>query len=82
MLFKKPISQDAIKAYLDESTTRKRSAVVPWLFAVGGTGVMLIGAFGASQSFESNQLLILGGSACEAIGIAWLAPAVRRVFSL
>jgi hypothetical protein len=83
MLFKKPVSRDAIEAYLDESTTKRRSAIVPWIFAVGGTGVMLMGAFGAPKSLESSQLLMLGGSACEAIGIAWLAPAaVRKVFSL
>jgi hypothetical protein len=44
---------------------------------------MLLGAFGSPKSFESNQLLMmLGGSACEAIGIAWLArAAVRKGFS-
>jgi hypothetical protein len=82
-MFKKTNSQDAIEAYLDESAHNRRSAIVPWIFAVGGTGVMLLGAFGSPKSFESNQLLMmLGGSACEAIGIAWLAPAaVRKVFS-
>jgi hypothetical protein len=43
---------------------------------------MLLGAFGAQQSATSSQLMMLGGSACEAIGIAWLAPAaVRKIFS-
>ena len=83
MLFKKALSQDAIEAYLNQSTPKKRSAVLPWVFALGGTGVMLLGALGAPRTFEANQLLELGGSACEAIGIAWLAPAaVRKVFSL
>jgi hypothetical protein len=82
-MFKKSVSQDAIEAYLDESAHKRGSAIVPWIFAVGGTGVMLLGAFGSPKSFENNQLLMmLGGSACEAIGIAWLAPAaVRKVFS-
>jgi hypothetical protein len=83
MLFKNPVSQDALEAPLDEGALKRRSAIVPWVFALGGTGVMLLGAFGAPQSFESNQLLMLGGSACEAIGIAWLAPsAIRKVLSL
>jgi hypothetical protein len=83
MLFKKPVSQDALEVHLDESAPKKPSAIVPWVFALGGTGVMLLGAFGAPKSLESNQLLMLGGSACEAIGIAWLAPgAVRKVFTL
>jgi hypothetical protein len=87
MLFKKPISHDALSpervdAYLDQSAPRKRFPIVPWVFALGGTGVMLLGAFGAQQSAASSQMMILGGSACEALGIAWLAPAaVRKIFS-
>jgi hypothetical protein len=88
MLFKKPISHDAISqeridAYLDQDAPRKRFPIVPWVFALGGTGVMLLGAFGAQQSGANSQLMILGGSAFEALGIAWLAPAaVKKIFSM
>ncbi len=88
MLFKKPISHDELSAervdaYLDQSASGKRFTIVPWVFAIGGTGVMLLGAFGAPQSAASSQLMMLGGSACEALGIAWLAPAaVRKIFSM
>jgi hypothetical protein len=40
MLSKNPVSQDAIEACLDESAPKRRSAIVPWIFALGGTGVM------------------------------------------
>jgi hypothetical protein len=84
MLFKSPISQHAVDAYLNETKPKERSGIVPWVFALGGTGVMLMGAFGTSTSSESNRLLMmLGGSACEAVGIAWLAPAtIKKLFTL
>ena len=88
MLFKKPVLQDAvaqdrIDAYLDQDPPKRRSTIVPWVFALGGTGVMLLGAFGAQQSAAGNQLMMLGGSAFEALGIAWLAPAaVKKIFSM
>jgi hypothetical protein len=71
-----------IDAYLDQGAPTKRFPILPCAFAIGGNGVMLLGAFGAQQSATSSQLMMLGGSACEAIGIAWLAPAaVRKIFS-
>lgn len=88
MLFKKALSQDAapqdrVDAYPDRDAPKRRSTIVPWVFALGGTGVMLLGAFGAQQSAASSQLMMLGGSAFEALGIAWLAPAaVKKIFSM
>jgi hypothetical protein len=71
-----------MRAYRDQSSPKRRSTIVPWAFAIGGTGVMLLGAFGGQQSATSSQLMMLGGSACEALGIAWLAPAAdRKIFS-
>ena len=76
------VSPASIDAYRDQSAPKRRSTIVPWVFALGGTGVMLFGAFGGQQSATSSELMMLGGSACEAIGIAWLAPAaVRKIFS-
>jgi len=83
MLFQKPISPEAVEAYLNHRAPKKRSPIVPWVFALGGTGAMLLAAFGGPTSAESNQLLMLGGSACEALGLALLAPAaVKKILSL
>jgi hypothetical protein len=74
MLFRRQVSQSIREPYLDGIIARRGSAIVPWVFALGGTGLMLMGAFGGSMSSETNQLLMLGGSACEALGIARLLP--------
>ena len=83
MSLRKPVLQDTVEAYLERSPAPERSAIVPWVFALGGAGVMLIAAFGGSMTPESYRMLMLGGAVFEAIGIAWLAPgAVRKVLSL